>query len=723
MKTFFRTESLTGPDAGAATRSEKNAALIAAIVQGKKKPLHMRIQLCLATLVALCLATSVRAQTNPPPARPGDSRITLDKMAAVSSNPLGVDTNVVSLLSFDSELPLKTAIETLAGNAQLKFRYAPELMTNNQPAAVLQAPVGAARYEQMTAFEALQRLLRKNDLVLGRLAASPDVLIGTRESGLAPVVPEPAATAGDLAAATTEGEFEVFADTTAEIPLQTAILMLARFAKVPVVMDPRLKTGGERYIGTNVVALPSITNITVNLSSMGDLSARQRLHAILKVHDLEMVPDPVSQTYTITYKEPGAKEPLIPNVVPLRYSNTTNIMTLLQTVFPAPTRIQADTRTASLLVVSTAKDYDSITNLIHQLDTPTKQVLIEARFIDTLLNPESFKGVNWAGTLRNNNITFGNGAPVANTFNDTLNASTPPTGGGPNVNTTQTESGRQRRTFQNPNGINPTTGLFDPDLVQNGLTMNTANGFSPSTAFLSAQGLSVVLSFLNQDADTRTLSTPRAVTLDNQETKLQVTRAIPIFDQSEGIGQSGSIVSSSKPSYTNVGTILLVTPRISGTNVQMRLQPEISDTELQLSTKTVAGKVNQADIFTMQKIDTSVMIPSGNTLVMGGLSQDSQNKGFTKVPFLGDIPVLGWAFRSESIQRRKRNIFVFVTPTIIEDEDFQPYRTDFLNQKMPEHPILEDDPVRSAKPAKFDKNGRVIRNSARTGTDGAPGFE
>src|SRR5688572_32383690 len=59
------------------------------------------------------------------------------------------------------------------------------------------------------------------------------------------------------------GEFEVFADSTAEIPLQTAILMLARFAKVPVVMDPRLKSGGERYIGTNVIALPSITNITV----------------------------------------------------------------------------------------------------------------------------------------------------------------------------------------------------------------------------------------------------------------------------------------------------------------------------------------------------------------------------------------------------------------------------------------------------------------------------
>jgi hypothetical protein len=161
MKTILKTISPASPDVRMASCSEKNAALRAASVQGNKYRLLMRTQLCLATLAAFCLATSLRAQTNPPPARPGDTKITLDKMAAVSSNPLGVDTNVVSLLSFDSELPLKTAIETLAEGAKLKFRYAPELMTNNTPSPALNAPVGTARFEQMTAFEALQRLLRK----------------------------------------------------------------------------------------------------------------------------------------------------------------------------------------------------------------------------------------------------------------------------------------------------------------------------------------------------------------------------------------------------------------------------------------------------------------------------------------------------------------------------------------------------------------------------------
>src|SRR6185295_17312149 len=150
-------------------------------------------------------------------------------------------------------------------------------------------------------------------------------------------------------------------------------------------------------------------------------------------------------------------------------------------------------------------------------------------------------------------------------------------------------------------------------------TLNTASGFSPATAFLNAQGVSAVLSFLNTESDTRTLATPRAVTLDNQETRLEVTRSIPIFDASEGIGQGGTTVSSSKPNYTNVGTILIVTPHISGTNVAMRVRPEISRVEATPSRKVVAGKVNEADIFASSKIDTQVIIPSGNTLVMGGL--------------------------------------------------------------------------------------------------------
>jgi general secretion pathway protein D len=228
----------------------------------------------------------------------------------------------------------------------------------------------------------------------------------------------------------------------------------------------------------------------------------------------------------------------------------------------------------------------------------------------------------------------------------------------------------------------------------------TSGGFSPNVAFLNAQGVDAVLSFLNTEAESRTIATPRAVTLDNQETRLEVTEAIPIFNATEAISQGGAAVSSSKPDYTNVGTILIVTPRITGTNVAMKVKPEISKVA-RTSERVVQGKVNQADVFASSRIETSVLVPSGNTLVMGGLISDSTQKAYTKVPFLGDIPGVGWLFRKETKESQKANLIIFLTPTIIEDLDFQPHRTEFLNTKMPEHPSEKPEYWNRGKP--YDK--------------------
>ena len=96
------------------------------------------------------------------------------------------------------------------------------------------------------------------------------------------------------------------------------------------------------------------------------------------------------------------------------------------------------------------------------------------------------------------------------------------------------------------------------------ITANTKSGFNPSTFFLNADGVSAVLSFLNTEADAKVLSTPRAVTLDNQEAILSVTVAEPIFKTHSR--HSGIAWRLSEVTYTNLGTILKVTPRISANN-------------------------------------------------------------------------------------------------------------------------------------------------------------
>jgi type II secretory pathway component GspD/PulD (secretin) len=85
------------------------------------------------------------------------------------------------------------------------------------------------------------------------------------------------------------------------------------------------------------------------------------------------------------------------------------------------------------------------------------------------------------------------------------------------------------------------------------------------------------------------------------------------------------------------------------------------------------------------------LIPSGNTLVMGGLIQDNVQEQDTKVPLLGDIPGLGFLFRSESKTRTKSNLIIFLTPTIVEDEDFQPTKSNFLKTRVPIKDTVEGD--------------------------------
>jgi general secretion pathway protein D len=179
-----------------------------------------------------------------------------------------------------------------------------------------------------------------------------------------------------------------------------------------------------------------------------------------------------------------------------------------------------------------------------------------------------------------------------------------------------------------------------------------------------------------------------------------VVRASPIINVTPGTVQTSG---GSQITYTNMGVILNVTPRISANNmINLKVVPEVSRIFDRTAVRVDQG-VFEADRYDIRKIETRVMIPSGNTLVLGGLIQDDQRNSGTKVPIMGDIPLVGRAFRSDAKSREKANLLIFITPTIVADEDFQPTKTDFLKT-----PVAESvDPVwnayDSAKPLDWSK--------------------
>jgi len=244
-------------------------------------------------------------------------------------------------------------------------------------------------------------------------------------------------------------------------------------------------------------------------------------------------------------------------------------------------------------------------------------------------------------------------------------------------------------TTTTPSSSTATTLISEPQnsLSAGGLNLNTASGLTPGIGFLSADGVKAVLSFLNQSAEAQVVSTPRVVTLDNETATISVTRAFPIINITAGTANTAG---GSSLSYSNLGTILIVTPRISANDfIWLKVTPTVSSF-FGKDTETVNGAVTTADIFDLRTIDTQVLIPNAHTLVMGGLVQDNPNAQYTKVPILGDIPILGLAFRSENKSLSKDNLLIFITPTIVRSIDFKPSNEDFLNSE----PRFMKDPMK-----------------------------
>jgi type II secretory pathway component GspD/PulD (secretin) len=460
-----------------------------------------------------------------------------------------------------------------------------------------------------------------------------------------------------------------------DIPITSVIENLARQAGINYLLDPKIGYGQPDANG-QVKAEPSLSIRWENITP------EQALIALLDNYGLQLVTDPKTKISKITIKDPAAPPPLATSVYQLAYASVTNMESAVSTVLTDHrSKVVADSRTSQLIVQATDKEQTDVASLIKKLDKPTRQVLIETRFIEISSNPSTQKGVDWSGTLQGQSITFGNGtfSQVANSAISTVTS--------PGTATTTTPGARTITTTQ-PAGTTVSGNNVVNTIASSGsaVAYSTAGGFNPASGFLTANGLNVVLSFLNSSSDAQVVSTPRIVTLDNEEATIAVTRAFPIFQTTAGTqGSPGG----SSITYSNVGIILEVTPHISANDyIWMKVNPSIS-TFFATVSKTVAGEINQADEFDSRNIDTQVLIPNANTLVMGGMVKDNPNANYTKVPILGDIPILGWAFRSETKSIDKQNLLIFITPTILKDSDFQPTATDFMNAR----PIKEKEPL------------------------------
>ncbi|MBN3570914.1 MULTISPECIES: type II secretion system secretin GspD [Burkholderia cepacia complex] len=293
--------------------------------------------------------------------------------------------------------------------------------------------------------------------------------------------------------------------------------------------------------------------------------------------------------------------------------------------------IQADSATNSLIITASDPVYRNLRSVIDQLDARRAQVYIEALIVELNSNTSGNLGIQWQ-------VASGQFLGGTN-----LN----PTGGlGNSI-------------------INLTTGgtAATAGLAANLANLNQGLNIGWLHNMFGVQGLGALLQYFAGVSDANVLSTPNLITLDNEEAKIVVGQNVPIATGSYSNLTSGT-TSNAFNTYDrrDVGLTLHVKPQITDGGI-LKLQLYTEDSAV------VAGTTNAqtGPTFTKRSIQSTILADNGEIIVLGGLMQDNYQVSNSKVPLLGDIPWIGQLFRSETKQRAKTNLMVFLRPVIISD--------------------------------------------------------
>jgi type II secretory pathway component GspD/PulD (secretin) len=609
---------------------------------------------------------SIGTSTVNPPTAPAVST-NESPAAAISSETAGATaTNPPAATAVSAnESPAAATSSETAGATATNPPAATAVSTNESPAAATSSETAGASATNPPPAPAVSAnespAAATTNAIAGATATNPPVATaaGTNESASA-------TTGNPQAPASVSIPLIQFQD----VPITTAIENLSRQAGINYLLDPKIGYGQPDANG-QVKPEPTLSIRWENIT------AQQALLALLDNYNLQLVEDRRTRIARITTKDPTAPPPLTTRVIQLKYASTSNMVDSIHaSLTDKRSKVLPDLRTSQLIVVATDPEQEAVDTLINQLDKPTRQVLIETKLVEISSNPTTAKGVDWSGTLAAQHVTFGNGFQSGSTVAQLHPGASGASGGTPGGGYGGGAPSSSQSTTLNISGEG-----------SGGFSWNTVSGLTPEIGFLSADGASAVIHFLNAAYDAQVVSTPRIVTLDNQMATIEVTRGYPIINMSGGTQNSAG---SSSVTYSNVGTILEVTPRISANDfIWLKVVPVVSSHFGDVIVTVTGGQNNSSSSYAVpefdyRKIDSQVMIPNGNTLVMGGLVQDNPTASYSKVPILGDIPGLGWAFRSETKATTKDNLIIFLTPTIIQGSDFQPASSaaaDFLQSK------------------------------------------
>jgi general secretion pathway protein D len=321
-------------------------------------------------------------------------------------------------------------------------------------------------------------------------------------------------------------------------------------------------------------------------------------------------------------------------------------------MFEGAVRVTADKATNALIVTSSTRDYAQLRMVIDHLDRERRQVFIEAVIMDLSVSRTNGLGLAYHGGATSSALGGGEESIILGGFNAIESISGP----------TQLQA--------------LALGVRGPDL------QGTEGRIPLLGPGVSIPAFGVALNAIAASGDSNVLSTPHIIAMDNTEAEINVGENIPLQTNAAGgnlaslapllggagagaggLGALGALGALGGAPRQDVGTRIKITPHINRNNqVRLEIEEEISE---QGATSGDLGAVS----ITQRSASTTVVVDDQQTVVIGGLMRDTKQTTATKVPILGDLPVLGFLFRNSETRVQKTNLLLILTPYVIESQD------------------------------------------------------
>lgn len=553
------------------------------------------------------------------------------------------------------------------------------------------------------------------------------VLAASATHGVAQTVVPPAPPAAESAAPSAPPAAEPVAPPLAEHAVPSAPAEPAAVVSEPTGTHSAMATKTKDPSGRDTLSVDfpdeDVRNILRNVADLFELNLvipeTLQGKASIKLRDVswrqifQVVLNPIGYTYIedgniikVVSNENLQQEPVSTEVFVINNARAADIMPTITSLVDtaAGGKIVVDARSNSLVITERPSRMNRIRPIVEQLDHATDQVMIESKFVEVTDRDVKNLGINWSSLQKYNisagpfNKTYKNTDGHLNSSGNTENntdvpfmqngyekADTLATRNNPNINPNDPNHGiGPKYTIDPATGVTTYSDIGPSSTLSNTITSSMAQ---LTSAVFDADQFKLVLSALQSQDQTKVISNPTIVTLNNTEATINVgeERPIPSYTFSE---QTGTFQVSGF-TWKAIGVLLKVTPQVNARGlIKLTVSPEVSQANGSVIFGGASGTT--IPIIATRKAITQVSLKDGYTMALGGLLTQNGTKNETKVPVLGSLPVLGRLFRSNGRDTTTSNLIIFITAKSI-SSDGAPVEQIFDSSRIRELDMRRED--------------------------------